>query len=137
MSTKSICVYMYLQSTAILSHTVYIMYTHTYGSIHISAHTYTHTHNDRKDWTTRPIYKRAWHSGHSLEYVTWSSSLGRKANAHQTSLSNPSKGKETSRRRMVLGDGGVPSPLTSGTLAKINSHNLVLIRHSSIAGARN
>lgn len=32
---------------------------------------------------------------------------------------------------------GVPSPLTSGTLAKINSHNLVLIRHSSIAGARN
>jgi hypothetical protein len=39
-----------------------------------------------------------------------------------------------------LGDGGGgrgPSPLTSGTLAKINSHNLVLIRHSSIAGARN
>lgn len=34
----------------ILSHTVYIMYTHTYGSIHISVHTYTHTYNDRKDW---------------------------------------------------------------------------------------
>lgn len=26
------------------------MYTHTYGSIHISVHTYTHTYNDRKDW---------------------------------------------------------------------------------------
>lgn len=38
-----------------------------------------------------------------------------------------------------IGKGGreVPSPLTSGPLAKIDSHNLVLIRHSSIAGARN
>lgn len=38
-----------------------------------------------------------------------------------------------------IGEGGreVPSPLTSGPLAKIDSHNLVLIRHSSIAGARN
>lgn len=45
--------------------------------------------------------------------------------------------KETSRKRMALGKGGVPSPLTLGPLAKINSHNLVLIRHSSIAGARN
>lgn len=83
------------------------MYTHTYGSIHVSAHTYVHTHteNDRKDWNTRPMYKRAWHSGHSLEYVTWSSFLGRKVNAHQTSLSNHSKGKEMSRR-MALGDGG-------------------------------
>lgn len=46
--------------------------------------------------------------------------------------------QETSRKRMV-GERRreVPSPLTSGTLAKINSHNLVLIRHSSIAGARN
>lgn len=52
------------------------------------------------------MYKRAWHSGYSLEYVTWSSSLGRKVNAHQTSLSNPSKGKEETSRRMALGDGG-------------------------------
>lgn len=37
---------------------------------------------------------------------------------------------------MGVGGGG-PSPLTSGTLAKINSHNLVLIRHTLIAGARN
>ena len=38
-----------------------------------------------------------------------------------------------------IGKGGreVPSPLTSGPLANIDSHNLVLIRHSSIAGARN
>lgn len=31
----------------------------------------------------------------------------------------------------------VPSPLISGPLVKLDSHNLVLIRHSSIAGARN
>lgn len=60
----------------ILSHTVYIIYTRTYGPIHISAHMHTHTQNDRKDWNTRPMYKRAWHSGQSLDYVIWSSSLG-------------------------------------------------------------
>lgn len=88
-----------------------------YTEVHIR--TRAHTQNDRKDWNTRPMYKRAWHSGHSLEYVTWSSSLGRKVNAHQTSLSNPSKGKEeTSRRRMALGDGGSFPHLPQGPWQK-------------------
>lgn len=63
------------------------MWTHTLKC------TYTHAHT-QKDWNTRPRYKRAWHSGRFLEYVTWSSFLGRKVDAHQTSPSNPSKGKE-------------------------------------------
>lgn len=54
-------------------------------------------------------------------------------------LAKGRNGKRPRGRRMALGKGGreVPSPLTSGPLAKIDSHNLVLIRHSSIAGARN
>lgn len=52
-------------------------------------------------------------------------------------LAKGRNGKETSRRRAALGVGGVSFPTYLGALAKINSHNLVFIRHSSIAGARN
>lgn len=81
------------------------MWIHTLKCTYVHAH----TQNDRKDWNTRPTYKRAWHSGQSLEYVTWSSSLGRKANAHQPPYQILAKGRsgkvETSRRRMTLGEG--------------------------------
>lgn len=38
------------------------MWTHTQKCTYIQ----THTRNDRKDWSTCPRYKRAWHSGHPL-----------------------------------------------------------------------
>lgn len=146
-STKEyLCVYVFIEYDHIITYNIYYIHTyiwtHTHKCMRTRAYTHTYTQNDRKDWNTRPRYKRAWHSGRSLEYVTWSSSLGRKVDAHQTSPSNPSKGKEWERdleKGNGIGKGGreFPSPLTSGPLAKTNSHNLVLIRHSSIAGAGN
>lgn len=109
--------------------------------MHIRTQTHTQREKDRKDWNTGPMYKRAWHSGQSLEYVTWSSSLGRKMNAHQTSLSSPVEGREDLQEKGFGGgegrEGGRFLPHLPQGPWEINSHNLVLIRHSSIAGARN
>lgn len=53
-------------------------------------------------------------------------------------LAKDRNGKETSRRRTALGKReGVSFPTYLGALGKTNSHSLVFIRHSSVAGARN
>lgn len=109
-------------------------------SVCARTHTHTHTQNNRRDSNTRSRYKRAWHSGLSLEHITWSSFLGRKVDAHQTSHQILAMGKEWERdlqkkKALGKGGGGFLSHLPClEPLAKINSHNLVLIRHSSMAG---
>lgn len=78
-STKEhLCVYVFIEYDHIITYNIYYIHTYIWTHTHKCTYTHAHTQNDRKDWNTRPRYKRAWHSGRSLEYVTWSSSLGRR-----------------------------------------------------------
>lgn len=78
-STKEyLCVYVFIEYDHIITYSIYYIHTYVWTHTHKCTYTHAHTENDRKDWNTRPRYKRAWHSGRSLEYVTWSSSLGRR-----------------------------------------------------------
>ena len=139
-----ICVYVFIEYDHIITYNIYYIHTYIWTHTHKCTYTHAHTQNDRKDWNTRPRYKRAWHSGRSLEYVTWSSSLGRRWMLTKPPHQILAKGRNgRNGNRSWEGEWHwergreVPSPLTSGPLANIDSHNLVLIRHSSIAGARN